>query len=70
MIEYINKEYVHGKLDKVEVIMMRKNGYINATKICDKYGKRLDNWTRNNKSKRLIIELKKFIIREESPRII
>lgn len=54
------------------VIMIKsngyRNGYINATKLCQDGGKRLDNWTRLEGSKRLIevfnIELASSDVRE------
>ena len=32
--EYISDEYCYGKYGDFNVIMMKKNGYINATKMC------------------------------------
>ena len=39
MFEHIDKNYAYGKLGEFQVIIMKKNGYMNATKVCEKYGK-------------------------------
>ena len=58
MFEHIDKEYAHGKLGEFEVIMMKKNGYVNASKLCNSAGKRYAKWIQNNATKNLINELK------------
>jgi hypothetical protein len=37
--EFINENYTYGQYGEFKVIMMVKNHYINATKLCQKYGK-------------------------------
>ena len=55
----IDSKYAYAKLDKLDVIMMKKNGYINATKLCDNAGKRFRQWKANKSSKQLIEEVAK-----------
>jgi hypothetical protein len=37
-IEFINNEYSYGRYGEFKVIIMRKNRYINSTKLCKAYG--------------------------------
>ena len=57
MIEYINKKYAYAKLGEFDVVMMVKNGYINATKLCRKNGKDFFDWTRLKGTKILLNHL-------------
>jgi len=58
--EDIDDTYCYGKYGKFTVIMMKKNGYINATKMCQLISKRtgtkktFKNWNKNSASKELI----------------
>lgn len=61
ILEHINKEYAHARLGEFHVIMMVENGYINATKICEKYGKLLKNWTRNKDATELISKIEEHV---------
>ena len=45
--ETINDDYSWGNYIDFKVIIMRKNGYINVTKLSDEGGKRFKEWTRN-----------------------
>ena len=59
----INNEYSWGKFGNFKVIIMKKNGYINATKLCNdaktKNGekKNFKRWNRNYSTKELIEEI-------------
>ena len=61
--EKINDEYCYGQYAKFKVVMMRKNGYINATKMCGdiseivKKKKQFIDWKRTQNAKDLINEL-------------
>ena len=57
MFEHIDDEFAHAKLGEFQVIMMKKNGYVNATKVCDKYKKRFRRWLVNKVSKEIISEV-------------
>ncbi|AUV58832.1 hypothetical protein [Bandra megavirus] len=57
IFENINDEYALGKFGDLEVVMMRENGYVNATNLCKKCGKDYKNWKRNDNSKELEKEL-------------
>jgi hypothetical protein len=43
----INNEYSHGKFNEYKVIIMNKNGYINATKLCSCMDKQFRQWNRS-----------------------
>ncbi|AVL94490.1 KilA N-domain protein [Moumouvirus australiensis] len=59
IFENINEEYALGKFGNLEVVMMRENGFVNATNLCKKCGKDYKNWKRNDNSKELIKEIVK-----------
>ena len=60
IFEDINEEYAYGLYGNLRVIMMKKNGYINATKVCHDAttrtgtNKEFFDWTRNASGKGLI----------------
>lgn len=47
----IDDNYAYGKLDKIKIVLMRKNGYVNATKLCADASKRFCHWRENDSSK-------------------
>jgi hypothetical protein len=57
----VDKEgkYAHGKLGDFDVMIMKSNGYINATKICRDGGKHYKYWNENKQSKKISQELSK-----------
>jgi hypothetical protein len=57
IFEKINDNYSYGQYAEFKVIIMTKNGYINATKLCTQHGKLFKNWLRNGGSKELINEV-------------
>lgn len=61
MFEDINENYAYGKLGPFNVIIMKKNGYINASKFCKDANKKYNNWANNKKSNKLISTLKKLL---------
>jgi len=56
----INEHYSLGKYNKFTVTIMKKNGYINATKLCQEIGrelgstKELKKWFQNKNSKKIV----------------
>ena len=62
MIEYIDKKYAHGKVGEFEVIMMVKNGYVNATKLCKQSGKDFFDWNRLKSTKTMLTFLDTLIL--------
>lgn len=50
----INDDYGYSYYCGFEVIIMKKNGYINATKLSQKENKRFGDWLANESSKKLI----------------
>lgn len=61
VFEHINDKYAYGAYGDFKVIMMKKNSYINAAKLCDENNKQFCHWSRNENSKMLINEVKKEI---------
>lgn len=55
--EYINNDYEKGKYFDLDLIIMSKNGYINATKLCKDGGKKFRHWLENKGSKEQIDRL-------------
>ncbi|AAR83514.1 CNPV168 N1R/p28-like protein [Canarypox virus] len=53
----IDERFCYIKYDIFELIMMKENNYINATKLCKLGGKNLKHWLENKQSKDLIKEL-------------
>jgi len=54
LYENINSDYCRASYGEFKVVMMNKNGFINATKLCISGGKRLESWHRNSGSKEMI----------------
>ena len=50
----INDEYSWVNYGDFKLIMMKKNGYVNVTKMCEENGKSFFNWKKNSRSKELI----------------
>jgi hypothetical protein len=50
----INDEYGYGKYGEFEVIIRKKDGYINITKLCKDGRKEFSEWKRSNFGKKLI----------------
>ncbi|AFX93212.1 putative KilA-N domain-containing protein [Megavirus courdo11] len=57
IIEEINDKYAIGKMGDFKVIIMKKNGFINATNLCKCAGKDFKHWKENKTAKILIKEL-------------
>jgi len=54
IFEEINEEYGYGLYLGIKVIIMKKNGYVNATKLCADGGKQFKNWLRLDHAQELI----------------
>lgn len=54
-------DFAHGKFGNILVIMMKKNGYINASHLCGKANKRFYDWKKLDSSKRLIRALREML---------
>jgi hypothetical protein len=50
----VNEEYAWVNYGQFKLLMMKKNGYVNVTKMCDEGGKSFFNWKKNSRSKELI----------------
>jgi hypothetical protein len=54
IFEDIDDTYAYGKYGDFDVIIMKDNKYINATKLCKKVNKEFTNWYRLDQAKNLI----------------
>ena len=61
IFEHIDNNYSYGKYGNFKVIIMTKNRYINATKLCNEYNKNFKHWKENKASNELILEVEKNI---------
>ena len=61
MYKKINNKFAYAKLGKFNVIMLRKNGFINATKLCNSANKKLIHWMENKNSKEMIVAFSKLL---------
>jgi hypothetical protein len=55
--EPINQDYGWGKYGEFKVLIRRRDGYVNATKLCKEGGKEFFHWSSNEASKRMANEL-------------
>jgi hypothetical protein len=56
--EPVNDEYGWGRYGYFKVLIRKKDGYINVTKLCQDGGKRFDNWLRLKEVDRFVNEFK------------
>ena len=61
MFEDIIDGYGYGMYGDFKIIMMKKNSYVNASKLCKKYDKEYKFWSRNENSNELINIVRKRI---------
>lgn len=66
VFEHINEKYAYGAYGEFRIMMMRKNSYINATKLCNENNKQLKHWLENKNGKDLVDEVKKEINRSKN----
>jgi hypothetical protein len=57
IFDHIDDKYAYGMYGKFKVLIMKKNTYINATKLCKEFNKSLKNWSQNKNNKELIDEV-------------
>ena len=50
----VNEEYAWVNYGQFKLLMMKRNGYVNVTKMCDEGDKSFFNWKKNSRSKELI----------------
>ena len=62
IFEHINEEFAYGKYGDFKVIIMKKNRYINATKLCGEHNKQYYHWSESEQNKLLLIEVENEII--------
>jgi hypothetical protein len=60
--EDITDEYCLGKYGEFEVIIMKRNGYINATKLCQQGGKQLFHWMELDCARNICKEVSSILI--------
>jgi len=56
--EPLNEEYGWGKYGDFKVLIRKKDGYINASKLCKDGGKKFNDWSRMQSSEKFIEEFK------------
>lgn len=66
----INNKYSKSVLGDIEIIVMKENGYVNATKLCQEFGKKLNDWYVNKYSKELIKEVENYIGNKSTIKVI
>jgi hypothetical protein len=54
IFEDINEDYAWVNYGEFKLLMMKKNGFVNVTKMCENHGKKFYNWKQNMSSKDLI----------------
>ena len=55
----INNNFGYGNYEGFVVIIMKKDSYVNITKLCNKHGKNFDHWKQNTDNQNLIKEVEK-----------
>jgi hypothetical protein len=55
--EKIDDVYSHATYGSLDIIIMNKNSYVNATQLCHAFNKRFKNWTDNKAKKELLNKL-------------
>ena len=45
----VNEEYAWVNYGQFKLLMMKRNGYVNVTKMCDEGGKSFFNWKKNSR---------------------
>ena len=68
--EDINDKYSRGKLGPLDVVIMKENGYINATKLCAQANKCSKKWFKNRESKNIVNAVKDAINDDDNDIII
>ena len=61
VFEDVNDNYGWGKYGDFRVLIRKKDGYINVTKLCQDGGKEFKSWNRNQYSSELIEEVKSTV---------
>ena len=61
----IDENFAYCKLENTKIIIMKSNGYINATKLGNQYNEKVKNWFTNKSSKKIISGVKKLLNGEE-----
>lgn len=61
VFEDVDAQYGWGKYGDFKVLIRKKDGYINATKLCKDGGKELTNWNQNKTSASLIEEVQRSV---------
>ena len=57
IIKNLDDDFAHAKLGPLKVIIMKKNGFANATRMCKEVDKRYSNWAKLEYSKELIEDI-------------
>ena len=64
--EQIQENYWFGCYGDFKVVMIKDNGWVNATKLCKDGGKKIKNWFANDGTKELMTTLNSEILRQQA----
>ena len=64
--EQIEGNFWYAAYGPFRVIMMKDNGYVNATKLCSSGGKEYKDWIRNKNGQQLVQALKRNMVLENT----
>jgi CRISPR/Cas system CMR-associated protein Cmr1 (group 7 of RAMP superfamily) len=64
--QQIQDNFWYGQYGEFKVVMMKDNGWVNATKLCSDGGREFKHWKENASSKALISTLEKHLRVEAS----
>ena len=64
--QQIEGDFYYGWYGGFNVVMMKSNGYVNATKLCADGGRRFQHWKDNNHVRDLIQEFESQPIRNKA----
>jgi hypothetical protein len=59
--EPINQDYGWGKYGEFKVLIRRRDGFVNITKLCRDGGKNFKHWNENSSSKKMVEELSQVV---------
>lgn len=57
--KYINDKFIFVEHDDLKITIMIEYNYVNATKLCNDYGKSFDDWLKNENVVRFISNINK-----------
>ena len=68
-VEGFEKKYVHARYLDLDLLMMASNGFVNASKLCEKFGTEFKLWTRTKSASELIVDKLESILEAKQTEI-